>query len=90
MCISACHLCLGVCCLTWLRCGLTPAESPGVVDVLLAHITQPSPPEALLCEGVAPGFGELQTRRRVKSDHLRGENNKCYCSEEGIWINRNP
>lgn len=63
------RLCLRVCRLTRLRRGLTLAESPGVVDVLLAHIAHSFPLEALLCEGVAPCFGELQTHRGVKSDH---------------------
>lgn len=74
VCIDAGPLCLWVCCLTWLRRGLTLAESPGVVDVLLAHITHSSPPEALLREGMAPCFSELQRHRGVQSDH--SHNNK--------------
>lgn len=50
---------------TWLSCGLTLAESPQVVNALLAHITHLSPLEALLGEGVIPSFGKLQADRRV-------------------------
>lgn len=52
--------------LTRLRRGLTFAESPGVVDVLLAHIAHSFPLEGLLCEGVAPCLGELQTHTLIK------------------------
>ena len=38
-------------------CGLTLAESPEVVNALLAHVTHLSPLEAPLSEGVIPSFG---------------------------------
>ena len=73
-CVSMLGTCVcGSALLTWLRCGLTLAESPGVVDVLLAYIAHASLLEALLCEGVAPCFGKLQTHRGVESDHLYNE-----------------
>lgn len=50
---------------TRLSCGLTLAESPQVVNALLAHITHLSPLEAPLGEGVIPSFGKLQADRRV-------------------------
>lgn len=89
-CIHAAQLCLWVCWLTWLRCGLTLAESPGVVDVLLAHITHLSPLEALLREDMAPCCSELRTHREVQSDHSHNKKKKkrsqtiTYCLEEAI------
>lgn len=44
-------------------CGLTFAESPGVVDVMLAHAAHTFPLEAPLCEDVAACFGELHAHR---------------------------
>lgn len=61
--------CWSVSCLWGLRCGLTLAESSRVVDVLLAHVTHSFPPEALIGEGMAACFGELQIHRRVKREY---------------------
>lgn len=52
-----------LCCLSGRRRGLTLAESPGVVDVLLAHVTRSSPLEAPIGEDVTSCLGELQTTR---------------------------
>lgn len=59
---NAGQLCLWVCCLTWMRRGLTLAESPRVVNVLLAHIAHTFPLEALLREGVTSRSGKLRTQ----------------------------
>lgn len=50
---------------TRLSCGLTLAESPLVINALLAHIAHLSSLEAPLGEGVIPSFGKLQADRRV-------------------------
>lgn len=71
--------------LTWLRCGLTLAESPRAVDVLLAHITRTSPLEALLRKGMAPCFGKLQHTQKSNLIILNNQinrNNKCYNSKK--------
>lgn len=52
-----------LCCLSGRRRGLTLAESPRVVDVLLAHVTRSSPLEAPIGEDVTSCLGELQTTR---------------------------